>query len=115
MEDNPHQLTPVPKASIRFAENPLDQQLNANAVTLPGYEQQQAGANSILESVASRYPLASVLKMGGALCNANICPWAMQHEFLYYDSGHLSEAGALKVYPVFAAHMNALPKAEPRE
>jgi peptidoglycan/LPS O-acetylase OafA/YrhL len=115
MEDNPHQLTPVPKASIRFAENPLDQQLNANAVTLPGYEQQQAGANSILESVASRYPLASVLKMGGALCNASICPWAMQHEFLYYDSGHLSEAGALKVYPVFAAHMNALPKAEPRE
>ena len=107
LEDNPHQLTSVPKASIRFAENPSDQQLNASAVTLPGYERQQAAVNSILQSVASQYPLASVLGVRNALCLADICPWAMQHEFLYYDSDHLSEAGALRVYPVFAAHMNA--------
>ena len=114
MEDNPHQLTPVPKASIRFAANPLDEKLNANAVTLSGYERQQAAANSILESAASDYPLASVLKVRNALCRASICPWALQHEFLYYDSGHLSEAGALKVYPLFAAHMNSL-RHRPRE
>ncbi|CAM5365126.1 Acyltransferase OS=Rhodanobacter lindaniclasticus OX=75310 GN=B1991_04940 PE=4 SV=1 [Rhodanobacter lindaniclasticus] len=108
MEDNPHQHTSVPKASIRFAKDPSDKQLNVTAVTRASYEQQQAAANSILESVASQYPLASVLKIGDALCDADICPWAAQHEFLYYDSGHLSEAGALRVYPVFATHMNAV-------
>lgn len=110
MADNPHQPTPVPKASIRFAANPVDQQLNANAVTRLGYERQQSGANSILESAASQYPLASVLGVRDALCRADICPWAMQNKFLYYDSGHLSEAGALTVYPAFAAHMNAILK-----
>ena len=114
MEDNPHQRTSVPKASIRFAVNPSDQRLNASAVTRPGYEQQQAGANLILKSVASQYPLASVLEVGNALCNADICPWVMHHEFLYYDSGHLSEAGALQVYPVFAAHMNAILRHGPK-
>ncbi|MEO5811271.1 MAG: acyltransferase family protein [Rhodanobacter sp.] len=113
MEDNPHQRTPVPKASIRFATNPSEERLNASAVTRLAYEQQQAGANSILESVASRYSLASVLKVGNALCNADICPWATQHEFLYFDSGHLSTAGALRVYPVFAAHMNAILRSSP--
>lgn len=108
MEDNPHQYTPVPMASIRFAVNPSDQRLNASAVTRFGYEQQQARANSILKSVASQYSLASVLGVGNALCNAHICPWATQHEFLYYDSGHLSAAGALQVYPAFAAHMNEI-------
>jgi hypothetical protein len=108
MEDNPHQHTPVPMASIRFAVNPSDQRLNASAVTRLGYEQQQAGANSILKSVASQYSLASVLRVGDALCNAHICPWATQQEFLYYDSGHLSAAGALQVYPVFATHMNEI-------
>ncbi len=113
VEDNPHQSTPVPKASIRFAVDPSAQQLNANAVTRLGYEQRQAGANSILKSVASQHPLASVLEVANALCNADTCPWATQHEFLYYDSGHLSEAGALQVYPTFAAHMNAILKREP--
>lgn len=113
MEDNPHQRTSVPKASIRFAKDPSDEQLNAVAVTRPGYEQQQADANAILESVASQYPLVSVLGVGNALCHADICPWATQHEFLYYDSGHLSKAGALQVYPVFAAHMNAVLGREP--
>ncbi|MFC5524287.1 acyltransferase family protein [Rhodanobacter ginsengisoli] len=113
MEDNPHQRTSVPKAAIRFAKNPSDKQLNASAVTRPRYEQQQAGANSILKSVASQYSLASVLGVGDALCNADICPWATQHEFLYYDSGHLSEAGSLQVYPVFAAHMNAISRHRP--
>lgn len=108
MEDNPHQRTSVPKASIRFARDPSDKQLNVTAVTSASYEQQQAAANSILESVASQYPLASVLKVGDALCDADICPWVARREFLYYDSGHLSEAGALRVYPVFAAHMNAV-------
>ena len=114
VEDNPHQPTSVPKASIRFAANPRDEQLNSLAVTRLGYEQQQATANAMLESVATHYPSASVLKVGDALCRADICPWATQHEFLYYDSGHLSEAGALKVYPAFAAHMDALPKPRPR-
>ena len=108
MEDNPHQLTPVPKAAIRFAVNPSDQRLNASAVTRLGDEQRQAGANSILKSVASQYPLASVLEVGDALCNADICPWVMHHEFLYYDLDHLSAAGALQVYPTFAAHMDAI-------
>jgi hypothetical protein len=107
MEDNPHQLKEVPKASIRFTQDPTDKQLNATAVTRLGYEQQQAGANSILKSVASQYPLASVLWVDNALCRADMCPWATQHEFLYYDSGHLSDAGALQVYAVFAAHMSA--------
>lgn len=113
MEDNPHQRTSVPKATIRFAKDPSDKQLNASAVTRPGYEQQQARANSILTSVASQYSLASILGVGNALCNTDICPWATQHEFLYYDSGHLSEAGALQVYPVFAAHMNAILRHQP--
>jgi hypothetical protein len=108
MEDNPHQLTPVPKAAIRFAVNPSDQRLNASAVTRLGDEQRQAGANSILKSVASQYPLASVLEVGDALCNADICPWVMHHEFLYYDLDHLSAVGALQVYPTFAAHMGAI-------
>lgn len=106
MEDNPHQRTPVPKASIRFAKDPSDRKLNATAVTRSDYEQQQAKANAILNSVASQSPLTSVLAVSNALCNAEICPWAMQHEFLYYDAGHLSKAGALRVYPEFAAHMN---------
>lgn len=37
----------------------------------------------------------------------------MQHEFLYYDSGHLSDAGALRAYPLFAEHMNAILKPVP--
>ena len=113
MEDNPLQRTSVPKASIRFAVNPSEQVLNESAVTRISYEQQEAGANSVLRSVASQYSLASVLGVGNALCDADICPWARQHEFLYYDSGHLSEAGALKVYPVFAAHMNAILRHDP--
>ncbi len=39
---------------------------------------------------------------------ADICPWVMHHEFLYYDLDHLSAAGALQVYPTFAAHMDAI-------
>lgn len=108
MEDNPNQRTPVPKASIRFAVDPSDQTLNASAVTRLGYKQQQAGVNSILKSAASRYPLASVLEVGDALCGTAICPWARNHEFLYYDSGHLSEAGALQVYPALEAHMSSV-------
>lgn len=113
MEDNPQQRQSVPKARIRFSENPSDQRLNATALARVGYEHQQADANGILESVASQYPLASVLRVGNALCNADICPWAMQHELLYYDSGHLSAAGSLQVYPVFVAHMNAILKCQP--
>jgi len=108
VQDNPHQRTSVPKASIRFAANPSDQRLNADAVTRLGYVRQQAQANSILESVAARYPLSSVLEVGNALCDEDICPWATRHEFLYYDSDHLSAAGALRVYPAFVAHMNAI-------
>lgn len=108
MEDNPHQRTPVPKASIRFAVDPSDDQLNVDAVTRSEYEHRQAQANSVLEASAAQYSLASVLKVADALCNADICPWATGHEFLYYDSGHLSATGSLKVYPLFAAHMNAV-------
>jgi peptidoglycan/LPS O-acetylase OafA/YrhL len=108
MEDNPRQRTSVPKASIRFATNPSDQGLNASAVTRHGYEKQQAEANSILKSVASRYQTVSVLQVGNALCNVRICPWTMQGKFLYYDSDHLSAAGALQVYPTFATYMNGI-------
>lgn len=108
MQDNPHQRTQVPKASIRFARNPSDEKLNATAVTRAGYEKHQSRVNSILQSVASKYPRASVLKVASALCNTDICPWVRQHQFLYYDPGHLSATGALQVYPVFASHMNAI-------
>jgi hypothetical protein len=108
MEDNPHQRTSVPKASIRFTANPSDRTLNVGAVTRRGYTQQQAKVGAILQSVASQYPLASVLQVGDALCDVEICPWARQHEFLYYDSDHLSAAGALQVYPLFAARMKAV-------
>lgn len=108
MQDNPRQRTSVPKASIRFAVDPSDQRLNAGAVTRLGYVRQQAEANAILGSVAARYPLSSVLEVGNALCDEDICPWARRHEFLYYDSDHLSAAGALQVYPAFLAHMNAV-------
>jgi peptidoglycan/LPS O-acetylase OafA/YrhL len=108
MEDNPHQRTSVPTASIRFTANPSDLRLNANAVTRHAYDKQDARVNAILKSVASQYKTASVLEIGDALCNSKICPWAMQNTFFYYDSGHLSDAGALRVYPLFAEHMDAL-------
>lgn len=108
MEDNPHQRTPPPKARIRFATHPSDEQLNTSAVTLFKYEQQQSKANSILESTAAKYPVASVVRVAKALCNVDVCPWTIHHEFLYYDAGHLSEAGALRVYPVLAVDMRTL-------
>lgn len=113
MEDNPHQRTQVPKANIRFARNPSDRKLNATAVTRVGYEEHQSNVNSILQAVASKYSNASVLQVASALCNPERCPWVRKHQFLYYDPGHLSAAGALQVYPVFAAHMNAILKHAP--
>jgi hypothetical protein len=77
-------------------------------VTLFKYEQQQSKANSILESTAAKYPVASVVRVAKALCNVDVCPWTIHHEFLYYDAGHLSEAGALRVYPVLAVDMRTL-------
>ena len=106
MADNPSQRTQVPKAGIRFSANPSDHALNTTAVTRREYEKKQAAVNSILESAAHQFTLASVLRVDDALCNESTCPWAMHNEFLYYDSGHLSAAGALQVYPVFAQHMN---------
>lgn len=108
MEDNPLQRAQVPKASIRFATAPTDHELNAGAITTSDYARQQARANSILASVASHYPSASVLKIDGALCNATVCPWALHGQFLYYDSGHLSVAGAMQVYPLLAARLRDL-------
>lgn len=108
LEDNPHQNMRVPKARIRFARNPSARELNAHAVKRATYEKRQSGVDSLLKSVASIHPLASVMGIGDALCNTDICPWVTQHEFLYYDPGHLSAAGALKVYPVFASHMDTI-------
>lgn len=105
MADNPWQRTGVPKAAIRFAANPSDRQLNATAVSRRAYERKQAQANAMLSSAAADYHSVSVLHVADSLCDTVSCPWAMHGEFLYYDSGHLSAAGALQVYPAFAEHM----------
>lgn len=108
MEDNPLQRTAPPKARIRFSAHPSDTALNANAISRTRYEQQQADANAILQNVATGFPLASVMNVEKALCDASVCPWARDVTLLYYDSGHLSAAGSLRVYPEFAARMNAI-------
>jgi hypothetical protein len=106
VEDNPHQPgNAVPKARIRFAKNPTDRELNANAITRAQAAQQQAKVNAVLKSAASQFPSVSTFGVASALCNNEICPWARDQTFLYYDSGHLSISGALQVYPKLEAHM----------
>ena len=106
MADIPWQRKSVPKAGIRFAADPSDQALNATAVTRREHEWKQAAANSILRSTSARFASVSVLDVSDTLCSKVTCPWAMHNEFLYYDSGHLSAAGALQVYTAFAEYMN---------
>lgn len=108
MEDNPSQHGVVPIARIRFDQDPTDANLNATAITADAYQRQQESVNAVLQAGVADDPQASIVAPGSQLCNADICPWVINHQFLYYDSGHLSETGALRVYPLLAAQLNRL-------
>lgn len=106
VEDNPQQLTGVPASAVRFDKGLTDSTFNSEAVTLAEHHRNQSEANRILESEASRYPLASILNTDQALCNHSVCPWARGGRFLYFDDDHLSNAGAMVVYPILEEHLN---------
>lgn len=108
VEDNPIQRSGIPIARIRFASNPADSTLNASAISRHAYGTQQRSIDAIIRSAVSPYPDDAAFRSGLALCTANTCPWVRDHQFLYYDSGHLSQAGALDVYPLLALHLDSL-------
>lgn len=47
------------------------------------------------------FPDLPVLRLQPALCVAMQCPLMLEDELLYYDGDHLSEAGSLRLTPVF--------------
>src|SRR5699024_1414931 len=108
LKDNPHQAGSIPKAVIRFDPDPNDAKLNREAISLAHYKHKQSAANDLLESAASPYSNAHIFNTAKALCDADTCPWARGGRLLYYDSTHLSVAGAMEVYPLLAYSLNQI-------
>lgn len=106
VQDNPQQSVILPSGIKRFSENLSDATFNATAVVFAEHRRNQSEVNKALASAVSDFPAASILNMDKILCDAEICPWARDGEFLYYDDDHLSVFGSMKVLPLLSEHLN---------
>lgn len=107
LRDNPQQNEDRVPVNVLLS-GVTDAHVNASAVSLKTHLRNQALANSLLNQVVGKAPLADLLNTDSALCSDGRCPWAMDGQFLYHDGGHLSEAGALRVYPLLEAELNKM-------
>lgn len=112
MNDNPQQIgvpnAPLSLAALRFntGHGNIESYLNRNSITLTQHQHRTAQIGRILENVAKHFSNVTVVNSDTALCNSIICPWVSDGKFLYFNPGHLSIAGALRVYPLLAQHLN---------
>lgn len=112
MEDNPQQAddpkvaVPLPRLRFYFGHKHFGDFLNADSVTLVQHRQRAAQTDRILDTFAAHLSNVTTVNVDAALCNARICPWASDGKFLYFNAGHLSITGAMRVYPILAQHLN---------
>ncbi len=108
LQDNPHQTGLVPIYRVRFGDESLAQRVNESAVTVAQNRREQAAVNRVLTVVADGHPTARVVNIDTTLCGVTVCPWLDEGAFLYSDDHHLTNAGAMRVYPVLAQAMDAV-------
>ncbi|MHC3922950.1 acyltransferase family protein [Alcaligenes nematophilus] len=107
VEDNPIQFGILPKSKLRYHSNSEDK-INENSIQRKDHVQHQFLVNTVLRDLSFKYKEVTILNADDLLCNDKNCPWVYGGEFMYYDGGHLSLAGAKRVYPAMEKHLNKI-------
>jgi peptidoglycan/LPS O-acetylase OafA/YrhL len=82
------------------------------SVTVADYRRQLAEHDAFRQAISATYPFVRFVDVESAACPQGACPAHHDFKVFYFDSGHLTVSGALRLLPALRA---ALPERSPAQ